>query len=255
MANTLHVLRNLRQNVETVSLNTRVRLAAELIHDYRRAGNSAPLDKIYEYLGVTDEEVGEVYESLYGRSLHLNRVPPLQQDESGVFFPASETGVTDAQLYYLRSKGVVDLRILDGALFAHRDSWDAYKTRTNGYVSLAEAAEMLGISRPYVRKFLRSGILSSRVPGTHEYGNRYLIPLSELETLKPKLELINLSEASRKYNVTREDTRQLLKTHTLSAHKDKRKRKRTKTHWRRIRTAHEVLVRAIDFELYFNKLN
>lgn len=255
MTNAISILKSLPPYIVNAPLNERAKLAAEIMHTYRRGGHFPFADSVLSHLGLRDDDVGPVYKELYGRSLHSIRVLPLQEHERDLYLPSSETGLSDSRLYYLRSKGIVDLRIENGMFFVHRDSWERHRSRTNGYLSVARAAEFLNVSKPYIRKLLGLGLLSSKSPGTHEYGNMNLIPFSEAETLKSQLEWINLSEGGRRYGRSRERIRQILNSHTLSAHKDKRKngRKTIGPHWARRRNDHEVFVRQIDLDRHFGE--
>jgi len=257
MVNSITILERFRPYIKDARLAERVQIAAKIIHEYRHAGQSTSTGHILRYLGVQDDDVADVYKKLYGRPLHLNRVPPLQEGEHHLFFDSSETGVTDAQLYYLRSKNILELRLSNGNLVVNRANWEDYRNRKREYASLAKAADLLGVSRPYVRELIRKDILPAIRPDEHTYGNMYLIKFGDLEALLPRLEWINLSEGGRRYGVTRERSRQVLEAHTLSAHTDKRQngRKKIRSHWKRIRKPHEVLVRALDFELHYQSNN
>ncbi len=254
----LSILRSFQPHIKDIPLNERARLAAEIIHKYRSVGQSPVTDSILGCLHLHDDDVGPIYKELYRRPLHLNRVPQLQESEFNLFFDSSETGVTDTQLYYLRSMRIVELRILGGNLYVSKTDWETYRDRNNGFVSLTRGANMLKVSRPYLRSLIREGVLPAVRPQDHDSGNMYQIAVSDIEALKPKLEWVNLAEAARRYDITRERARQILGSHTLSAHINIRQahhRKKTRHHWKRIRKPHEVLVRVIDFERHFQNNN
>lgn len=247
-------LRELSKYTESVPLQVRTKLAAEIIRQHRKLTPHPPdFEKIFGYLKVQPTDVASTYQELYRRPLFLNYVPLLREEEANKYTDSSETGLTDVMLYLLRSRDVLQLRRLNGSLFANREDWERYRNRSNGKASLAEAVGILDISRPYGRKLIRQGILpATKVQTGKTY--HYEISIEDIEALKPKLEWANLSKVAKSYEISRERIRQILEEHTLSAHINKRRSgKKKEPHWKRIRKPHEVLVRLLDFEQHFSK--
>lgn len=254
MLDALFALRELSEYTESAPLQVRTKLAAEIIRQHRKLTPHPPdFEQIFGYLKVQPTDVALTYQELYRRPLFLNYVPLLREEEANKYMDSSEARLTDAMLYFLRSTGVLQLRRLNGSLAVNREDWERYRNRSNGKASLAGAVGMLDISIPYGRKLIRQGILpATKVQTGKTY--HYEIAIEDIEALKPKLEWANLSKIAKSYERSREHTRQILGQHTLSAHISKRRNgKKNRTHWKRIRKPHEVLVRLLDFEQHFSK--